>query len=636
VLGTYLSFAVLIGAAAATGALVFRLCGRREWSWLAPALGLGVLCGVGWGAANLIDPVATLVVLLAALAYGAFELLVRRPALDGELTLGLIAAVGALVLASIPFLVEGRFGILGTGLNPDMSQHLFATDRIASGGVERLIEEGYPLGPHALVAGLGELGVSFVHGFDGFALAIAVAAALASLPLLVGICSRRALAVALLTAFAYLASSYLIQGAFKESLQALFLLAFAVALHEIAAGSLGGADPAPRWRLCAVLPPAGLAVGSIYAYSFPGVAWLAGTAMIWVAWEAVAQLRSRGADAAVGNEAGRPSLGALLTPALVALCVFVLAVAPELGRLSTFASFETFDPEGPGRGNLFDAISPFEALGVWPSGDFRVEPGAGAAPAVVFWLGGALAVLALGLGLAIWVRRGERALPAALAAGAALWLYPTLFGTIYQAAKALAIVAPVVMLISARGLALAVPPRRELRLAAGDASGLAIAGLALAFALAAAGSSLLVLVNGPVGPDRWSPALIEMRERGELGRNGEAGDSTLVVATPEVMEGEHGADLFLWELRGGRVCAQALEPGQAGADQAPPGIAYVVQHTGAGADAEPHPEPPFAGLAEVRRAELYTLYRVGEPEPEPAAEPPCPFIADGQRADPSG
>ena len=43
-------------------------------------------------------------------------------------------ALAAIALASLPFFVEGRFGILGTGLNPDMSQHLLAADRLASGG----------------------------------------------------------------------------------------------------------------------------------------------------------------------------------------------------------------------------------------------------------------------------------------------------------------------------------------------------------------------------------------------------------------------------------------------------------------------------------------------------------------------
>ena len=45
-----------------------------------------------------------------------------------------IVALVAALAASLPFAVEGRFGILGTGLNPDMSQHLFAADRLAGGG----------------------------------------------------------------------------------------------------------------------------------------------------------------------------------------------------------------------------------------------------------------------------------------------------------------------------------------------------------------------------------------------------------------------------------------------------------------------------------------------------------------------
>ena len=46
---------------------------------------------------------------------------------------GLPVALAALLAASLPFIVEGRFGILGTGFNPDMSQHLLAADRLAQG-----------------------------------------------------------------------------------------------------------------------------------------------------------------------------------------------------------------------------------------------------------------------------------------------------------------------------------------------------------------------------------------------------------------------------------------------------------------------------------------------------------------------
>ena len=44
--GTYASLAVILVAAAVSGQGLFALCGRREWSWLAPAVGLALLAGV--------------------------------------------------------------------------------------------------------------------------------------------------------------------------------------------------------------------------------------------------------------------------------------------------------------------------------------------------------------------------------------------------------------------------------------------------------------------------------------------------------------------------------------------------------------------------------------------------------------
>ena len=109
-----------------------------------------------------------------------------------------------------------------------------------------------------------------------------------------------------------------------------------------------------------------------------------------------------------------------------------------------FANFETFNPPGAGLGNLFNRLSPLEALGIWPSGDFRVEPGDGAIPALVFYLGAARAAAALAFGLPGGGARGERAVPAALGAAAALWLYSLVAGTPYQEAKALVLAAPLV------------------------------------------------------------------------------------------------------------------------------------------------------------------------------------------------
>jgi hypothetical protein len=578
--GTYLSLALVLVASASVGQGALAVCGRREWSWLAPAVGLALLCAVAWGALNLSgEPaVATgacaLVPVLGALAclrVGAAAVPPPGP--------WIAVLVGAVALASLPFIVEGRFGILGTSLNPDMSQHLFAADRLAGGGEERLISEGYPLGPHSIVVAVAELGSSLVQAFAGLTLAVAVAACLAPLALLDRLPAGRQVVAALLVGLPYMAASYLIQGAFKETLEALFVLAFAIGLHQLAVGY----PEDERRRGVAAAPLALLAIGAVYAYSFPGLIWLLGAAGVWAGLELIARR-------------GRIDLRAVIVPTAVAAGVLLVAIAPELGRMADFGSFETFDPDGAGLGNLFNPISPFEALGIWPSGDFRLDPGAGFAPAALFWLGGLVGVVAVSYGLAWWLRRGERAVPAALAAAAVLYLYALVAGTPYQESKALAVAAPLAMLVAIR-------PIVE------EWSGAAARLLAVVFAVPAAACSVLALANGPVGPDEWTPDLIEFRENGALGPGGEDGDDTVVVAPAGVLVGEHGEDLFLWELRGGRVCAE--EPGQA----VEPGIDHVLGYSSGG------------HFAEVRR---FAIERAGDPGVE------CPFIADGDRAEPGG
>ncbi|OLE35430.1 MAG: hypothetical protein AUG48_10640 [Actinobacteria bacterium 13_1_20CM_3_68_9] len=247
----------------------------------------------------------------------------------------------------------------------------------------------------------------------------------------------------------------------------------------------------------------------------------------------------------------------------VALGLLAIAAAPEIGRMIDFASFETFNPSGPGLGNLFNEISPLEALGIWPSGDFRLDPGDGAMPALGFYLGEALGLAGLAYGLAWWLRRGERAVPAALAAGVALYAYAHFAGTPYQAAKSIVIASPVAMLIVARALLSPDPLIRlgplRTRIASrrGGVGGALVrhqsavkAALATAFLGAAAGCSLLALVNGPVGPATYSPQLTRLRPLLDA-------DSTLVLAPAHLLADEHGRDFLVWELRGGRVCVGA-------------------------------------------------------------------------------
>ena len=616
-LGTYASALVALAAAAAVGQAIFALCGRRRLSWLAPAVGIAALLPLSWWTVRLPgEGAAALIALLAAGVAGLLYLPRRLGPLPGSARSALWVAVLALLLGSLPFIVEGRFGILGTGLNPDMSQHLFAADRLADSGSERLIDSGYPLGPHSLVVALTALGPSLVQAFGGLTLATAVAAALAPLGLLESMAPWRRIVAALLVGFAYMSAAYLTQGAFKETLEALFLLAFAIGLGQLALGRLAGRG------LGRAIPLAVLAVGATYAYSFPGLIWLVGAAGAWAVVELGVAARGRGWDRS--RRLGRDALA----PAGAALGVLVVALVPEVSRMADFASFETFDPDGAGLGNLFNPISPLEALGVWPSGDFRLDPGAGFAPAIAFWLGALIGAVALAYGIWWWVRRDEYAVPAAVAAAAALVAYAHLAGTPYQEAKAIALAAPLAMLVSVRALAARAPTasrvasilrRRGLaelfpRSARKSRRRLAIAALAAAFVLAAGGSTLLALANGPVGPSSWSPALLELRP---------LEGATLVLAPEDFLLDEHGRDFVVWELRGGEVC---VEPDEGASREAPPpGIGQVLV-------LGDRREAPFEGTDAGREVGDWTLWGIPGPTPGPAD---CPFIADGDRAAPA-
>jgi hypothetical protein len=290
-------------------------------------------------------------------------------------------------------------------------------------------------------------------------------------------------------------------------------------------------------------------------------------------------------------------------PAWLAVIVLAVLVAPELGRMVDFGSFETFDPTGPGLGNLFGQISPAEALGIWPSGDFRLTPGDGAVPAIGFYAGVAFAAALLIWSFVWWLRRGEPALPAAFAAAALVYAAARVGGTPYTAAKAVEMAAPLAALIIVRPL-LAFDPG-ALR-AGSPARPLAAA----AFVVAAGGCTLLALTNGPVGPTGYSPALTSLRPQ-------LSGHSTLVLAPGSLLRDQHGVAFLAWELRGGRVCIRSARP-PSGAPP-PAGIRFVVTWRDAGVRA------PFARLRLARRTGPYLLWQ--RPGPLGDAPSPCPLIA---------
>jgi hypothetical protein len=586
---------VICLASLAIGQAAIALYGVRQWSWPAPAVGLALLCVICWGTVRLPgDGTISAIVVLAFFVAAALYLWKRLEGGGGALRAGWPVALLALAATALPFAAEGHFGILGTSFNPDMSQHLLAADRLAHGQGSQLLHQGYPLGPHSIAVALTKgLGVSIVQGFTGLTVAVAVLASLTALTAFRDQPPLLRIPAALVVGLTYMVASYFAQGSFKETMQALFFLAFILALRE--------ASQNPAWRELPLrfVPAALLAVGSVYTYSFPGLIWLIGAAAIWAAAELVL---GRFGSSAGGADAGGPRTEAKPPPAgppavapgpaawrpvLYASLLFAVLIAPEIGRMIDFHSFETFDPNGPGLGNLFGQISPFEAFGIWPSGDFRLSPGDGAVPALGYFLGAAYASILLVYGLVVCWRRRETALIAGLAAAALAYAAARISGTPYTAAKAIEIGAPLAALVIVLPLL-----RRP---------------VAWLYLVAAAGCSLLVLANAPVGPSSYSPALTSLRS--EVGEG-----PTLVLASRQLLEDEHGVPYITWEMRGGRVCIDATD--EAG-NQPPPGVRFVV------AQATPN-QAPFPGLRVKRIAQPYVLW---ERTAAVHGRSPCPLIA---------
>ncbi len=594
-IGTYAAVLAVCAASLAIGQAAIALCGMRRWSWLAPAVGLALLCAICWGTVRLPGHGSISAAAVLLLTVGSVVYLWRRVEGIGEaVRIGAPVALLALAATSLPFIAEGHFGILGTSFNPDMSQHLLAADRLAHGEGNQLLHQGYPLGPHAIVIALNKgLGIGLVQGFSGLTVAAAILAALTALTAFADQPTLLRTPAALVVGLTYLVASYFAQGAFKETMQALFVLAFVLALRE--------ATFTPAWRghQLRFVPAAILAGGSVYAYSFPGLIWLVGIAAIWaVAEYAISRLR----PSAGGVDAGGPRTDAVRPPAgppaaatdpaawrsvLYASLLFLVLIAPEIGRMIDFHSFETFDPSGLGLGNLFGQISPFEALGIWPSGDFRLAPGDGAVPAIGYFFGAAFAAILLVYGLVLCWRHRETAIVSALLAVVAIYALARVAGTPYTTAKSLVIAAPIAALVIVLPLL-----RRP---------------VAWLYLLAAGGCSLLALANAPVGPIAYTPALTGLRATVGEG-------PTLVLASRQLLEDEHGTPFIAWELRGGRVC---IESDDEAGGRPPAGVRFVITESD-------RRQRPFPNLRLKRLAPPYVLWETPAPIP---SKTPCPLIA---------
>jgi hypothetical protein len=485
-IGTYVSAVLICAASLLAGRALLSLAGRREWSWLEPAVGFGAVLtttGVlarapGHGTSATLGVV---IVILVAAAI-VWRLPYRAP---GALRSGLAVAVVIGLVLAIPFAVSGRFGLLGVGFNNDLGLHLAWAEWLRS-GFGPSPDPGYPLGPHGLAVAVAAVpGISLGQAFVGEIIAIGVMTGLTALAALSDLSPWKRVFGATLVAVPYLAASYFAQAAFKETAEALFVLAFAVYL------AAPGAPDGGRWaRVRFALPPLAIVGGIFFSYSFAGVAW---PAVILVLWSLTLTPVRR---------ALRPrALLRFLTRPLTLLAIIVLAALAFAALFGPFGFRSSFSKVAGS--NTYGPVSPLEALGIWPASNYRLDAAGGAE---LRGLAGAIAILALLVGVAWWVWRRQLAVPIALGGSAILYLASLPSSGDYSQAKALIIAAPLAMLVTVKPLLAELRGRsaeagsRERRAPGAPLVRAAWAVLAVAFCGGAIYSSFLVLRDAPVAP----------------------------------------------------------------------------------------------------------------------------------------
>lgn len=527
-LETYGGAALLFCASAIIGQAAFVLAGRTRWSWSAAAVGFAALVVLSSIAIRLPGRDLTSTVVCAAVLLLAGFLVWRHSRFEwpwGAAAVSIAAVLGA----SLPFIANRRVGILGIGLDNDMSVHLLWAEGLRSVSMASLypLQNGYPIGPHSLAATLASFaGIRLDHAFTALLLVVVPITALAAAGVVLGAAVWRKTLIGLLSSLAYLAAAYFVQGSFKETMMALFLLAFVLILRELRSDK---ERPRSVGLAARTGIPAGLvAAASLYTYSYLAFAWLGGFLAIWFAAELVVppwSILSRTRRRRWVLQVGPVALGAC------AMCM--AAILPSLDRILNY--LHAIGPNAGGGGipasnigNLAGPLSPYEGLGAWLSPDYRFPS------PQTFHAGelGALAFAVLVFGVLWALRRRDLALPAAVGICVAIYIYSRANQSPYVAAKALTIAAPLVMLVGARALlsgredAWAGRPGSIVRLYTG-----------LIFAFVALHSSFMVLRGEPVGSTTQTSELGQMR--------------TIVGDAPTLFLGND--DFAGWELSGVRL-----------------------------------------------------------------------------------
>lgn len=450
---TLLSAVVTCIASLFIGQAALRLAGAREWSWIAPPVGLSVVMLIAVPANHVPGHVATMAVLVGALTVGASVWCLLAPEHRPPIG-GLLAATPVVLLVLLPFLAVERAGIIGVTVDNDMAAHMLFVESYLSQAVEHLkppMSSLYPFGPHASVALIAEgLGIRVDHAFAGWTMALPVLNAWTALALVRRAAWPKQVVTVTVVSMPFLVAAYYGQGSFKELAQTGLVLAVAL-LFSGYGPPLGRG----RWVPLALLAGGMVSVYSVTGLSWPiviGSLWLLGTVARRIVRDGTGDLAAtaRGLVAAVRREL--PALG-------IGLGVLVVSLLPQANRIHNFISANSgangiIVPKDV-LANLVAPLPGWEAFGVWNNQDYRLP----AVPAFTagMWTAFVLVLVLFGV---IWtVRRGRWMLPLAAAGSMLIWAVSIHSQSPYVVAKALVIASPLLLALAVLPLVEQLPNR---------------------------------------------------------------------------------------------------------------------------------------------------------------------------------
>ncbi len=434
--GTYASAGIILLASLLVGRAILLGLGRRHASYLEGAVGFATLIAVCSVAIRLPGDEATSIFCCAVLLVASvIFLLVRSESVMGP-AVGIAIPVALLscLLASFPFIASGHIGIPGVGLNNDMAMHLVDVDYLVdpSRPEPQSVINGYPLGPHSLVGTVvSALSTQPLYGWLGLLVAVPILTGITALGGLRKLPGGRRVLAAALVAFAYLAASALGVAGFKEQIAGMFLIAFALGLREM--------EREPEGRIAIVIGLALITAAMVPVYSLPGVAWLAGTAGLWLVAHLIRIRAEKGSEGI--REVVRGSMRIVIPAAIV----LVLVGLTQLPKVIDFINSGSIGNVADTNSKLRYVVSPLETLGIWPSGSWLL----GTHDVTHYWVFGAIGLAGLLFGLIWWTARRDYAVPAAVISGLLVYLLTKYVesGGLYILAKAVVVPASVVMLL---------------------------------------------------------------------------------------------------------------------------------------------------------------------------------------------